>query len=147
VVRFDRLDDLPEADVPEESWDRLMNLREEAARLLENARREKTIGSSLEGAIVLTPNAALERDRDATGTRGTGLADLFIVSETIVDPDPAGGTPSATYPGLTLRFEKARGRRCERCWKVTPEAEADGLCARCREVLKTLAGAPAGVAR
>jgi isoleucyl-tRNA synthetase len=150
VVRFDGLDDLPEDDLPEEAWDRLMKLREEAARLLENARREKTIGSSLEGAIVLTPNEELEEDRKATGTEGTGLADLFIVSETILDPSGPGGggwTPSSTYPGLSLKFEKARGRRCERCWKVTPEAEGDGLCARCREVLQALAGEPAGVVR
>jgi isoleucyl-tRNA synthetase len=148
VVRFDRLDDLPEDHVPEEAWDRLMKLREEAARLLENARREKTIGSSLEGAIALTPSEALDADRKSTGTEGTGLADLFIVSETIPDPSgPTGDgwTPSATYPGLSLKFEKARGRRCERCWKVTPEAEGDGLCARCREVLQLLAGQPAGV--
>ena len=150
VVRFDRLDDLPEDHVPEEAWDRLMKLREEAARLLENARREKTIGSSLEGSIVLTPNEALDRDREATGTEGTGLADLFIVSETILEPSGPGGdgwTPSATYPGVSLKFEKARGRRCDRCWKVTPEAEADGLCDRCRAVLQSLAGQPAGVVR
>jgi isoleucyl-tRNA synthetase len=150
VVRFDRLDDLPEDDVPEEAWDRLVKLREEAARLLENARREKTIGSSLEGAIALTPSEALDGDRKATGTEGTGLADLFIVSETILDPSGSAGegwTPSATYPGLSLKFEKARGRRCDRCWKVTPEAEEEGLCVRCREVLKSFAGEPAGAAR
>jgi isoleucyl-tRNA synthetase len=150
VVRFDGLDDLPDDPVPEEAWDRLMKLREEAAQLLENARREKTIGSSLEGAIVLTPSEALERDRQATATDGPGLAELFIVSETIAadpGPDRDGWTPSATYPGLWLKFEKARGRRCDRCWKVTPEAEEDGLCARCREVLQSLAGEPAGAVR
>ena len=126
-----------------------MKLREEAARLLENARRDKVIGSSLEGAIVLTPSEALDADRKAAGAEGSGLADLFIVSETIFE-DAAGAadgwTPSATYPGLSLKFEKARGRRCDRCWKVTPEAEADGLCARCRAVLQSLAGQAAGVA-
>jgi isoleucyl-tRNA synthetase len=125
-----------------------MKLREEASRLLENARKEKIIGSSLEGAIALTVSDALERDRRATGTVGPRLADLFIVSEaTTAESVAAGGdwTPSATYPGLSLRFEKARGRRCDRCWKVTPEAEADGLCDRCREVLQLRAGEPAGV--
>jgi isoleucyl-tRNA synthetase len=150
VVRFDGLDDLPDDPVPEEAWDRLMKLREEAARLLENARREKTIGSSLEGAIALTPSENLERDREATGTEGAGLAGLFIVSETIAAASGGSGngwTASATYPGLSLRFEKARGRRCDRCWKVTPEAQEDGLCVRCREVLQSLAGEPAGAAR
>ncbi len=150
VTRFDRLDDLPEDEVPEEAWDRLMKLREEASRLLENARREKTIGSSLEGAIVLTGNDALDADRKATDSEGAGLANLFIVSETVLDPSGGSGEgwiASTTYPGLSLRFQKARGRRCDRCWKVTPEADGDGLCERCRDALQALPGQPAGVAR
>ncbi|HEY3173924.1 MAG TPA: hypothetical protein VGK86_15255, partial [Thermoanaerobaculia bacterium] len=124
-------------------------LREEAALLLEAARREKTIGSSLEGAIALTRNETLERDRAATGSQGAGLADLFIVSETIAVevPDGEGWTASQAYPGLWLKFEKARGRRCDRCWKVTPEAEPDGICARCRQALETLPAEPAGLTR
>jgi hypothetical protein len=50
---------------------------------------------------------------------------------------PGGGRESQAYPGVRLAFRKASGRRCDRCWKVTPEAEANGLCARCRRVLET----------
>jgi isoleucyl-tRNA synthetase len=149
LARFEGLDDLPDEPLPEEAWDRLMKLREEAALLLEAARREKTIGSSLEGAIALTRNETLESDRAATGSEGAGLADLFIVSETITVAEPAGDgwIASQAYPGLWLKFERARGRRCDRCWKVTPEAESDGICARCRRALESLAAEPAGVAR
>jgi isoleucyl-tRNA synthetase len=145
LTRFEALDDLPQEPLPEEAWDRLMKLRVEVAVLLEQARREKTIGSSLEGAIALTANADLERDRTSTGAAGAGLADLFIVSETISEAagsDGVGWTASQAYPGLKIRFEKARGRRCERCWKVTLEAENGGLCDRCRRALEALA--PAG---
>jgi isoleucyl-tRNA synthetase len=145
LARFEALDDLPQEPLPEEAWDRLMKLRVEVAVLLEQARREKTIGSSLEGAIALTANADLERDRTSTGAAGAGLADLFIVSETISEAagsDGVGWTASQAYPGLKIRFEKARGRRCERCWKVTLEAENGGLCDRCRRALEALA--PAG---
>jgi isoleucyl-tRNA synthetase len=123
-----------------------MKLREEASVLLEEARREKVIGSSLEGAIAFTPSPDLDHDRVATGTEGAGLADLFIVSETIAaagaESEP-GWTGSRTYPGLKLRFEKARGRRCDRCWKVTTDAERDGLCERCRRALALLGAASA----
>jgi isoleucyl-tRNA synthetase len=141
LARFDGLDDLPQELPAEGAWERLMRLRDEVAVLLEEARREKTIGSSLEGAIALTPSEDLESDRSLTGAEGAGLADLFIVSETIAaaaGTDGAGWTASQTYPGLKLKFEKARGRRCERCWKVTPEAESGGLCARCRRALQSL---------
>ena len=141
LARFDGLDDLPDDSLPDSAWDRLMRLREEASVLLEEARREKVIGSSLEGAIALSGHADLEADRAATGTTGTGLADILIVSETIDAASGPGWTESRTYPGLALKFEKARGRRCDRCWKLTPEADPDGICERCRRAL-AVAGAP-----
>jgi isoleucyl-tRNA synthetase len=148
LARFDTLDDLPEPSAQGDAWDRLTRLREEVAVILEEARRDKVIGSSLEGAIALTENGPLDRDRAATGAEGAGLADLFIVSSisTPAGSEGDGWRDSAAYPGLRLRFEKARGRRCDRCWKVTPEAEASGLCDRCRGVLARLGagGAPHG---
>ncbi len=142
LARFETLDDAARDSASAPAWERLTKLREEVAGVLEEARREKVIGSSLEGAVVLTPNEALEADRMATGTEGSGLADLFIVS-VVSQGSPADGSDgwrsSSAYPGLSLRFEKARGRRCDRCWKVTPEAEETGLCVRCRQVLGELA--------
>jgi isoleucyl-tRNA synthetase len=138
LARFEALDELGGAVVAAAAWERLTKLREEAAVILEEARREKVIGSSLEGAIALDARPAqLESDRAATGTGGTGLSDLFIVSETVEEATPSGDgwRESQAYPGLRLAFRKARGRRCDRCWKVTPEAEAQGLCQRCRAVV------------
>jgi isoleucyl-tRNA synthetase len=137
LSRFETLSDQPEGIPSREAWERLTQLREEAAVMLEQARRDKQIGSSLEGAILLTPSADLDRDCAATGTEGPGLADLFIVSEvaTVAEAPGDGWTESRAYPGLRLKFRKAAGRRCDRCWKVTPEAENEGLCDRCRAVL------------
>jgi isoleucyl-tRNA synthetase len=143
LARFETLDDAEE-DLPSApAWERLTKLREEVAAVLEEARRDKRIGSSLEGAVALTAHDALERDRAATGTEGPGLADLFIVSRVSQEAEGSsvdGWRPSSAYPGLSLRFEKAPGRRCDRCWKVTPEAEETGLCDRCRRVLAELGG-------
>ncbi|HEY6929306.1 MAG TPA: class I tRNA ligase family protein, partial [Thermoanaerobaculia bacterium] len=137
LARFETLDDVPESLPAEAAWNRLSQLRKEVAVILEEARRQKEIGSSLEGAVQLTRNESLDRDREATGTRDSGLADLLIVSEASEVPDPSGNNwrDVAAYPGLKVRFRKATGRRCDRCWKVTPEADADGLCNRCRAVL------------
>jgi isoleucyl-tRNA synthetase len=140
LTRFDTLDEVSHDTVPEAAWERLTKLREEAAVILEEARRDKLIGSSLEGAIALGGAEALAADRAATGTDGAGLADLFIVSETLEGADaeavPADAwRESQAYPGVRLAFRKARGRRCDRCWKVTLEAESTGLCGRCRGVL------------
>ncbi|HTD51386.1 MAG TPA: isoleucine--tRNA ligase, partial [Thermoanaerobaculia bacterium] len=81
LARFETLDDVPATLPAQEAWDRLTRLREEVALMLEEARRRKEIGSSLEGAVDLTSDEALDRDREATGTSETGLADLLIVSQ------------------------------------------------------------------
>ncbi|MGH9365188.1 MAG: isoleucine--tRNA ligase [Thermoanaerobaculia bacterium] len=138
LARFETLNDIPAGADTDPAWDRLTRLREDVAAVLEEARREKTIGSSLEASIALTASDELERDRAAVEGAGAGLADLFIVSEVRQAPAGSQGRSSQAYPGLTIRFEKAAGARCDRCWKVTPEAVETGLCARCRAVLATL---------
>jgi isoleucyl-tRNA synthetase len=140
LARFETLNDVPATLPAQEAWDRLTRLREEVALMLEEARRRKEIGSSLEGAIDLTADAALDRDREATGTSETGLADLLIVSQATLEAAGAGNgwREVASYPQLKIRFRKASGRRCDRCWKFTPEADADGLCNRCRKALSEL---------
>ena len=138
LARFDALDDVAAAVPPGDAWERLTKLREETSVILEEARRQKLIGSSLEGAIALTGSEALEADRAAAGARGADLADLFIVSETLEGSDAPADLDwkdSQAYPGLKIAFVKARGRRCERCWKVKPEVGDAGLCARCRSVI------------
>jgi len=147
LARFETLDDVPEDPSSDTAWERLTKLREEVAAILEEARRDKTIGSSLEGAILLSRSGALGSDLRATGIGTEGLADFFIVSEVGQAPTDDGPAPreSAVYPGVWLAFAKARGRRCDRCWKVTPEAQEEGLCARCRRVLEGSAAAGKGV--
>ena len=139
LARFDGPERLaPATPFPRTAWERLTKLREEAAVILEEARRDKVIGSSLEGAIALFGTTPSRPTGRRPGPAAQGLADLFIVSETVEGADAAlrrGWRDSQAYPGVRIGFRKARGRRCDRCWKVTPEAEATGLCERCRAVL------------
>ena len=136
LERFEALEDLPEDSSSDPAWDRLMKLRDEVAVILEEARREKVIGSSLEGAIRIGGATALDGDLQATGLGLDGLADFFIVSGlSLSAPREESARASGVYEGLTLAFAPAEGRRCDRCWKVTPEAVADGLCERCRRAL------------
>ena len=138
LARFETLDDVPADADTDPAWDRLTRLREDVAVVLEEARRDKTIGSSLEAAIALTASPELDKDRVAVGAQGAGLADLFIVSDLREAPAGAEGRATLAYPDLKIRFEKAQGRKCDRCWKITPEAGETGLCARCRAVLAKL---------
>jgi isoleucyl-tRNA synthetase len=122
----------------EAAWGRLLALREEATKLLEQRRQERVIGASLEAALAFSANADLDADRARTGFVGSAFADLFIVSAVAEGAD-GDGIASAAYPGLYLKFMKAPGAKCERCWKYAPEATEGGLCGRCQGVLRAVA--------
>ena len=114
LARFETLNELPEDPRPARpAWERLTRLREEVAVVLEGARREKTIGSSLEGAIALTADSALRADRDATGDPGrgarrplhrfgsSGRGDASASARPESAPEGAW-TASQVYPGLSI---------------------------------------------
>ena len=76
------------------------------------------------------PDRPARRARGATGPRPERPGPAWPISSSCPRPSRARPRPadgwrdSQAYPGLQLAFRKARGRRCDRCWKVTPEAEA-----------------------
>jgi isoleucyl-tRNA synthetase len=134
LERFVTMDAAPVDEPERRAWERLLSLRDEVTKLLEDRRKDRVIGASLEAALTFSPSAELDADRRRTGWEGPAFADFFIVS----DLDEAEGSheiASETYPGLTFRFRKAPGAKCVRCWKIRPEASDGGLCARCRSVL------------
>ena len=139
LARFDGLNDFPVAadSNSEAAWERLTKLREEASVILEQARRDKIIGSSLEGAIALSGSEALEADRAATGTSGTGLADLLIVSEIVegAEARPAEWRDSPGLPRREARFPQGPGT------PVRPLLEGDAR-SRCDRTLRPLPRGP-----
>ncbi len=116
-------------------WQGLLETRAVVTKALEEARATKQIAGSLEARVeVRGPAAVLAplRKHDAASTVFPGnAANLFIVSEAdLVD----GLGP------LTVRVEKARGGKCERCWTYSPnvgrQAAHPGVCERCAPVLE-----------
>jgi len=57
---------------------------------------------------------------------------LFIVSEVEVREGTQGG-------GLEISIDRARGVKCERCWRYVANVSADperpGICDRCQDAL------------
>ena len=128
--------DMPEVDPAitdpalEEKWQKFLVYREEVTRALENARRDKTIGHSLDAAIVLHPD---QEAYDILNSVKDDLARLFIVSQ--VQLAAADDTE-----GLQVEVNQAQGAKCSRCWiysdTVGQDAEYPELCERCASVLK-----------
>ncbi|MHC4735301.1 MAG: class I tRNA ligase family protein [Planctomycetota bacterium] len=115
----------------EERWQKLMGLRDEVLRVLEELRQEKKIASNQEASV-----AVYCGDEELVGILGEfGLerfAALCIVSEVKLQKG-TGETTVAT--------EKSSYRKCERCWNLWPSVGANNkypdLCERCISVVRS----------
>jgi len=125
------------------AWDRLFALREAVSKVIENARAEKKIGSSLGAAITVTG----EPGRDRLFERiDVDPSKLFIVSKVSFDSSSSrSDVDPVELDGLGrvgIAMELATGHKCGRCWHVREEVSEDGdLCARCEPIVAESRGA------
>jgi isoleucyl-tRNA synthetase len=110
-------------------WVPLMSLRDEALRVLEGLRRDKTIASNQEASLTMhcTPEDAAALKRFGLGQ----FAALCIVSEVKLEEGAQETTVTA---------EKSPHPKCQRCWNFWPsvgtDAEYPDICARCASVVR-----------
>ena len=124
--------DFPEKNVIEdaaleEKWDKLLEVRDDVNKALEESRNEKVIGKSLEAAVEIYSN-----DSEVVELLNSvdNLHQLFIVSSVEVKENDG-----ATYDLATVKVTKAQGHRCERCWNIVEEVTEESLCHRCHGIL------------
>lgn len=110
----------------EVKWAKILQLREEVSKVLENKRKDKIIGHSLDAEVILTlPEElyALTQDKDLD------LISLFIVS----DIKASKGT------ALSIEVNKSSFNKCARCWQYRKEVGTikghEELCERCKNAI------------
>ena len=128
---------MPEAKVAadeafEAKWDRIMAIRDDVKKVLEQARADKVIGSALEAGLTLYCSKEVYDFLNAIPM--DELADLFIVSHVAL-VEGEGGV-KGLVEGLGVSAAHAAGNKCLRCWKYETTVGEDGLCPRCAKVLK-----------
>ena len=128
---------MPEVTAPADEaftakWDRIMAIRDDVKKALEQARADKKIGSSLEAAVKLYCSSELYDFLNAIPM--DELADLMIVSH--ISLEQGEGGVKGLVDGLGVQVETAVGQKCLRCWKYHPAVGEEGLCPRCAKVLK-----------
>ena len=116
----------------EAKWDRIMAIRDDVKKVLEQARADKVIGSALEAGLTLYCSKEVYDFLNAIPM--DELADLFIVSH--VDLVEGEGGVKGLVEGLGVSAAHAAGNKCLRCWKYETTVGKDGLCPRCAKVLK-----------
>lgn len=138
-VLFNRMPEYDEKYVDAalaEKWDKVIAVRADVLKALEEARANKVIGQSLAADITVYADektkAFLEGMKDE-------LAAVFIVSRvTLADMAQAG---AGAVDGETVKtlVAPAAGEKCERCWIYTDDIGSDTahptLCARCAGVV------------
>ena len=116
----------------EAKWDRIMAIRDDVKKVLEQARADKVIGSALEAGLTLYCSKEVYDFLNAIPM--DELADLFIVSH--VDLVEGEGGVKGLVEGLGVSAAHAAGNKCLRCWKYETTVGEGGLCPRCAKVLK-----------
>jgi isoleucyl-tRNA synthetase len=118
----------------EQSWQKIMGLRDEVLRVLEGLRQEKKITSNQEASVNIHCN-----DRELAEILSSfGLeqfAALCIVSDVKLQEDA---------DIMKVEAEKSSFRKCQRCWNYWPSVGANSehsdLCKRCIETIRRLNG-------
>ena len=111
------------------NWDTLMSIRDQVLKSLDCAREDKVIGSSLEAAVTLEADTATYA---LLAQYESQLPALFIVSQVALH--------RSSGESLTVGVDRARGDKCERCWKYTLDVgsypEFPTVCAACAAAIK-----------
>lgn len=106
-----------------ERWRKVRAIRRVVTGALEIERKEGRIGSSLEAAPkVYVADAELRQ-----ALRGVDLAEIAITSGIGLRSreGPQGAFRLAEVPGVAVVFERAKGTKCARSWKILPEVGSD----------------------
>ncbi len=115
-------------------WERLHAVRDDVKKAVENARKEKVIGASLDAEIELFADGEM---LDFLKANENELPAIFIASDVRVTEGNGGDFHGELPIGVTVR--KASGEKCERCWSysdtVGKSSDHPTLCARCAAII------------
>jgi len=113
-----------------------MEVRNGVLKSLETARNEKLIGAPLEARVLLSANGDLYPLLEQYAAQ---LPALFIVSQVDLERASEGGQAAANPE---VKVERARGQKCERCWKYTTDVGADDrfptICGACADAVNEI---------
>lgn len=139
-----QLTDMPQAeDLGEhanalrERFGKLMLVRDDVLKALEEARNAKVIGKSLEAKVTV---ALPEKMAGILAADDIDFAQFFIVSKFEEGKEGDLSADALKLDAATVLVEKADGEKCDRCWTISEtvgnDAEHPALCSRCAEVVK-----------
>jgi len=113
-------------------WGRIIVLRQEVSKQMEQARRDKVIGHPLDARVTLI---CAGDTYDFLHEIEPILGDVFICSGVSVEQGGGPYIENEELPQLRIQAEKASGGKCPRCWHYSDDIGENPahseICARC----------------
>ena len=123
-----------------EKWMRILELRSEVSKALEEARAAKTIGHSLDAAVLLHVPEDFLGDAMPDARELREICIVSQVSFTDSESMPADAYQSESISGLRISVSRVTEPKCERCWvhdaSVGRDADHSTICTRCVQALQ-----------
>jgi isoleucyl-tRNA synthetase len=127
-----------EDEVVKSDIDRLLFIRDIVYKAIEDKRKQKIIGDSLEASVFIT--SELEKDNVLLSKYLDFLSQFFIVSQVYVSPKNININWEYSTEGINVYVSKAKGKKCARCWIYSEEVgkneEYRDLCRKCISAIK-----------
>jgi isoleucyl-tRNA synthetase len=122
----------------EKKWDAFLAVRDEVLKAMEEARRNKVFGNSVDAKLALYPQTEEVAQVLAAMQE---LDELFIVAHVDVHPvGTAAPAEAAVLEGITVLVSPADGTKCERCRVVKQDVGTvhahPTLCGRCASIVE-----------
>ncbi|WP_282166651.1 isoleucine--tRNA ligase [Shewanella japonica] len=121
-------------DLSDEYWQQLLTVRNEVNKVLEQARRDKRIGGSLEAEVTLFADADLAAQ---LGKLSDELRFVLLTSKAKVEllDNASADAIETELSSLKLMVSKSEAEKCERCWHYSDDVGSNEshstLCGRC----------------
>jgi isoleucyl-tRNA synthetase len=107
----------------EEKWAKILIIREEVSKVLEEARRNKTIGHSLDADVKLSLPEDMYK---IFSSKDIEPESIFIVSNVYIEKSDR----------LNIEVSKSSFNKCARCWQYKEEVGKikgdEEICQRCK---------------
>ena len=117
-----------------EFWAEIQAVRGGVNKLLEDARKDKTIGGSLQAEVTLYAEEALAAK---LGKLEDELRFALLTSAAVVKPlrDKSDAAHATDVEGLFVEVNATENEKCDRCWHHTPDVGTieghEKICGRC----------------
>ncbi len=125
-----------QSELGDDYWSQVLTIKEQVNRALENAKKEKVLGGSLEAEVTLYVADELAQVLNKLEDE---LRFVLITSVAEVKPlaEKVDGAFDSEVDGLFVGIKASEEKKCERCWHysetVGQDKEHEELCGRCVE--------------